>query len=169
MEKTNDDTILMAESSDSELDDEAIIETSTGPRTVTIQEPDDVDPKETNDIEAVDEFGSEEENGGPTDEMTLGSSMKQKKLRHKKEFASWLVRTVCTFNYNELICDSRIAEKLEEPAEMPSRVVTDEDQMSAKDLISSKKRIIHDPRVYQMELFEIAKQKNTIAVLDTGL
>ena len=30
------------------------------------------------------------------------------------------------------------------------------------------KRIIHTPREYQIELFERAKQKNTIVVLDTG-
>lgn len=28
--------------------------------------------------------------------------------------------------------------------------------------------IIHDPREYQLELFEKAKEKNIIAVLDTG-
>jgi len=40
--------------------------------------------------------------------------------------------------------------------------------MSAKVMISSKSVIIGDPREYQQELFEIAKEQNTIAVLDTG-
>lgn len=29
--------------------------------------------------------------------------------------------------------------------------------------------IIHDPREYQLELFEKAKEKNIIAVLETGM
>lgn len=53
-------------------------------------------------------------------------------------------------------------------ARAPNRDEVDEDLMSAKVMISSKTVIIHDPRDYQQELFEIAKEQNTIAVLDTG-
>ena len=94
MQITNDDTTLMAESSDSELEDEAIIETSIGPQLVSIQEPDDV-PQETYDremIEMIEEVESEEENDVPMDGMP---SMKQKKMRHKEKFASWLVWRAC--------------------------------------------------------------------------
>lgn len=42
--------------------------------------------------------------------------------------------------------------------------------MSAKDLImSSTKEIISRPREYQLEIFEIAKRNNIIAVLNTGM
>ncbi len=47
----------------------------------------------------------------------------------------------------------------------------DDDVLSTRNLISKQEStvIITDPREYQMELFEKAKEQNIIAVLDTGM
>lgn len=52
---------------------------------------------------------------------------------------------------------------------IPSSVIRDEDK-STNLLVreAESERIISSPREYQTELFERAKQKNIIAVLDTG-
>ena len=48
---------------------------------------------------------------------------------------------------------------------------SDDDALSTRNLISKQEStvIITDPREYQMELFEKAKEENIIAVLDTGI
>lgn len=48
---------------------------------------------------------------------------------------------------------------------------SDDDALSTRNLISKQEStvIITDPREYQMELFEKAKEENIIAVLDTGM
>ena len=43
-----------------------------------------------------------------------------------------------------------------------------EEMMSTKALISSKTQVISKPREYQLELFEMAKRENILAVLGTG-
>ena len=45
-----------------------------------------------------------------------------------------------------------------------------DEELSIRNLMSKQESavIIADPREYQIELFEKAKQQNTIAVLDTG-
>lgn len=46
----------------------------------------------------------------------------------------------------------------------------DEEKLSIRSLMAKQEStvIITDPREYQLELFEKAKQQNIIAVLDTG-
>ena len=44
----------------------------------------------------------------------------------------------------------------------------DDEKMSARALIHNASQNITEPREYQLELFEIAKQMNCLAVLDTG-
>lgn len=48
---------------------------------------------------------------------------------------------------------------------------TDNEDLSMSNIIAKQDStsIIHDPREYQLELFEKAKNNNIIAVLDTGV
>lgn len=59
--------------------------------------------------------------------------------------------------------------KIKDKAMAIDRDTMSEEKLSAKSMISSTAVIINDPREYQLELFDIAKKQNTIAVLDTGL
>ncbi|KAA8904644.1 hypothetical protein FN846DRAFT_21763 [Sphaerosporella brunnea] len=47
-------------------------------------------------------------------------------------------------------------------------VVKDDNKLSTRQLVHKAAKVITDPREYQLELFEIAKQMNCLAVLDTG-
>jgi endoribonuclease Dicer len=70
------------------------------------------------------------------------------------------------------IADRYIQNSLAKSAEMENQANSeDEAQQSTKWLVnqSENREIISTPREYQTELFERAKEKNIIAVLDTGL
>ena len=49
--------------------------------------------------------------------------------------------------------------------------VAKDSELSMSNLIAKQEfaSVIHDPREYQVELFERAKERNIIAVLDTGM
>lgn len=70
------------------------------------------------------------------------------------------------------IADRYIQNKLEKSAGRENQAnIEDDAQQSTKWLVnqSENREIISTPREYQTELFERAKEKNIIAVLDTGL
>ncbi|EFX03018.1 rnase3 domain containing protein [Grosmannia clavigera kw1407] len=100
-------------------------------------------------LEDSDEDGMPLENTGSSNNLNLS----QKHRSDKDAFESWLAQNRVS------ITDSRADET----------VLRDEDKTTAslvREFEASK--IIESPRDYQVELFEKAKQKNVIAVLDTG-
>lgn len=66
---------------------------------------------------------------------------------------------------------SRRAEAITEEDVKAVIKVTDDTQLSMTNIIAKQDytSIIHDPREYQLELFEKSKEKNIIAVLETGM
>ncbi|KAL8788944.1 MAG: hypothetical protein Q9195_007060 [Heterodermia aff. obscurata] len=82
-------------------------------------------------------------------------SMSERKKARKMVFSSWVAQ------HAETVTKERVREIVEN---------ADEPFLSIRNLMSKQESnvIISDPREYQVELFEKAKQQNTIAVLDTG-
>ena len=87
-----------------------------------------------------------------TSSTTLTGS--QKKQKQEDLFKSWFAQE-----------SQKILEEKEYELELQ-----DENAASLKDMMirQGSERIIASPRDYQIELFQRAKQQNTIAVLDTG-
>lgn len=92
------------------------------------------------------------------DEVEAKPSKQQKSSKERQRdrdiFATWMRN-----NEEDLITERKA-----------KRAHADPDVLSLKQLMVQQEstRIIGSPRDYQMELFERAKKKNTIAVLDTG-
>ena len=68
------------------------------------------------------------------------------------------------------IAESYLQEALKNPAKKHKVLPQDEENQSTRYMVhqAESRQIISSPREYQIELFERAKAKNIIAVLDTG-
>jgi endoribonuclease Dicer len=69
------------------------------------------------------------------------------------------------------IADSYLQDALQDPARKHKVLPEEEDKQSTRWIVhqAESRQIISSPREYQIELFERAKERNIIAVLDTGM
>jgi endoribonuclease Dicer len=133
----------------------------------TLEEPKPIVPKSQyveEWISGVDQTEQEQDEGGyiedegDAEKDDVGPSTKLRKITERKR-------------RQNAIADSHIQTALQKSLKQGFRVkLEDEAQQSARWLInqSESHQIISTPRAYQTELFEKAKEKNIIAVLDTG-
>lgn len=124
---------------------------SVNPFPVTDQSMIDAEAEDDSDNELANRSEGEEANRLVQNESRKPRKITQKKKIEQANFGVWLED-----NRNKL-------------SKKPKNHVTENDQ-SLGYLVKSweGQKIINNPRDYQMELFERAKEKNTIAVLDTG-
>ncbi|KAF2838659.1 hypothetical protein M501DRAFT_1031732 [Patellaria atrata CBS 101060] len=117
---------------------------------------DDVDYDEDQELvraregELGDDQSDEEDNG-----LEAAHTTKEKKREQNTIFKSWVTKKV----------DASFTKEINDAMK-----TTDDEVLSIRGLLAKQEgtNIIKDPREYQMELFERAKQENIIAVLDTG-
>lgn len=84
----------------------------------------------------------------------IAHSISEKKRHQQALFSSWVA------NRAEQVTDLEVKEALK---------TADDDSLSIRNLLAKQdSNVITDPREYQLELFERAKEENVIAVLDTG-
>lgn len=112
------------------------------------------------DYAAPDDASSGEEHGGfeSSDEENEQPKAKPRKITERKRKLN-------------AVADQYIQERNQRQIKTGKKVLAEDDaQQSTKWLVnqSENRQIISSPREYQVELFEKAKEKNIIAVLDTG-
>ena len=101
-----------------------------------------------------DESDPDEDGHGLTAKPNKARKVTEKRRAENALFKSWLEKNQDTV--------------VKEPPKAPT---ADPRFLSAAKMVkeNENKKIIQSPREYQMELFERAKKKNTIAVLETGM
>ncbi|KAI4243412.1 MAG: hypothetical protein LQ352_007042 [Teloschistes flavicans] len=111
-------------------------------------------PAIANGAEDVEEFSDDSETQIDQADADPKNKSSKRKLEDSRAFNKWRLRHATNFVDEEI--------KLRARAERG-------DHLTVDDLIrNDQPRIIGDPREYQLELFERAKNQNVIAVLDTG-
>ena len=101
-------------------------------------------------------------------------TVSERKRQQLAIFNSWLERHLVRSRADQLTVPLRKNERAQsgllQQSEGSGKVVADElTSVQALARRQESKVIISDPRDYQMELFEKAKQENIVAVLDTGM
>ena len=132
----------------------------------------------------VEPRNAREDTAGAVSESDLDEEVEETFTTHKRvsdrrraqnaKFNSWYLGNMHIAVRKILISARRLSSRAETITKEDIKAAvkgSDDDALSTRNLISKQEStvIITDPREYQMELFEKAKEENIIAVLDTGM